>query len=126
MVAARRDIAARYDAAFADLAAVASMPRPAHCDSVCWLYSIRVPDEETARDLVASCDAAGIEARLFWRSLSQQAPWQDAPRALQGVSMALSGTVVSLPSSSSLHEHDQQRVIETVLAWHDHRPGAGA
>ncbi|MGB0571181.1 MAG: aminotransferase class I/II-fold pyridoxal phosphate-dependent enzyme [Alphaproteobacteria bacterium] len=126
MVAARRDIAARYAAAFADLAAVASMPRPEYCDSVCWLYSIRLPDENTARDLVAACEAAGIEARLFWRSLSAQAPWQDTPRALRGVSTALSGTVVSLPSSSSLHEQDQQRVIDAVLAWHGNMVGVGA
>lgn len=126
MVAARHAIAARYDAAFAGLATVTRMPRPEYCDSVCWLYSLRLADEKTARDLVAACDAAGVEARLFWRSLSAQLPWQDAPRNLQGVSAALSGTVVSLPSSSSLPERDQQRVIDTVTAWHASMVGAEA
>ncbi|MEK9662427.1 MAG: DegT/DnrJ/EryC1/StrS family aminotransferase, partial [Alphaproteobacteria bacterium] len=126
MVAARRAIAARYDAAFAGLDAVAPMPRPACCDSVCWLYSVHLPDETAARGLVASCDAAGIEARLFWRSLSAQAPWRDAPRRLHGVSTALSGSVVSLPSSSSLGEADQRRVIDAVAAWHAGPVGAEA
>ena len=126
MVAARAAIGARYDDAFASLATVTPMPRPEYCDSVCWLYSVRLPDEKTARALVASCDVAGIEARLFWRSLSAQVPWQDAPRLLRGVSEALSGTVVSLPSSSSLNEQDQQRVIDTVMAWHDSVVGAEA
>jgi len=102
------------------------MPRPGYCDSVCWLYSVRLPDEETARALVASCDAAHIEARLFWRSLSAQAPWQDASRRLRGVSAGLSGTVVSLPSSSSLSEPDQQRVIDAITTWHESNVGAEA
>ena len=126
MVAARRAIAERYDTAFSGLSSIAPTPRPAHCESVCWLYSIRLPDEAAARALVACCDAAGIEARLFWRSLSAQAPWQDAPRRLRGVSTALSGCVISLPSSSSLVADDQQRVIDTVAAWHAGTLGVGA
>lgn len=126
MVAARRAIAARYDDAFAGLALVTPMPRPGYCDSACWLYSVRMPDEKTTRALVASCDVARIEARLFWRALSAQAPWQDAPRRLRGVSAALSGTVASLPSSSSLSKQDQQRVIDTVTIWHESIVGANA
>jgi perosamine synthetase len=126
MIAARRTIAARYDGAFVALETITPMPRPGYCDSVCWLYSVRLANEEAARALVASCDAAGIEARLFWRSLSAQAPWQDAPRRLRGISAALSGTVVSLPSSSSLNEQDQRRVIDTVTAWHDRIVGVEA
>jgi perosamine synthetase len=126
MIAARRTIAARYDGAFVALETITPMPRPGYCDSVCWLYSVRLANEEAARALVASCDAAGIEARLFWRSLSAQAPWQDAPRRLRGISAALSGTVVSLPSSSSLSEPHQQRVIDAVMVWHDNIIGAGA
>ena len=117
MVAARRSIAARYDAAFAEMPGVMPMPRPAHSDSTGWLYSVRVEDEAAARDLVARLDAGGIDARIFWRSLSAQAPWAGAPRLLRGVSKDLSGTVVSLPSSSSLTEAEQGRVIEAVTAW---------
>ncbi len=62
-------------------------------------------------------DKAGIEARMFWRSLSKQAPWTDAPRRLNGTSAALSGTIVSLPSSSSLTEAEQDRVIAALRGW---------
>jgi dTDP-4-amino-4,6-dideoxygalactose transaminase len=126
MVAARRTIAARYDAAFADIAAVTPMPRPRHSESSCWLYSVRLPDEGAARDLVAAMDAAGIEARVFWRTLSAQPPWRDAPRKLAGVSAKLSGTVVSLPCSSSLTETEQARVIAALRDWTAGARGAAA
>lgn len=126
MVAARRGIAARYDAAFAAMPEVTPMPRPAHSESSCWLYSVRLPDEAAAQALVAALDLAGAEARVFWRSLSAQAPWHGAPRHLCGVSAALSGTVVSLPCSSSLAEADQRRVIAAVEAWQASRRGAAA
>lgn len=118
MVASKRAIAARYDAAFAELERVTPMPRLDHSQSNCWLYSLRLPDAEAARGLVAALDSVGVEARVFWRSLSAQAPWRDCPRLLRGVSAALSGTVVSLPSSSSLSEADQARVIAAVCGWH--------
>jgi dTDP-4-amino-4,6-dideoxygalactose transaminase len=117
MVAAKRAIAARYDEGFAGLDGVAPMPRPAWCDSTGWLYCVRLSDEAEARALVAALDRAGADARLFWRSLSVQAPWRDAPRRLTGVSEGLTGRVVSLPCSSFLTGDEQDRVIEAVRRW---------
>lgn len=124
MVAAKRAIAARYDAAFAGNNGLTPMPRPTHSDSSCWLYSVRLGDESQARGLVAALSAANIESRIFWRSLSAQQPWRDAPRRLSGVSAALSGTVVSLPCSSSLTEAEQARVIDTITLWSKIRSSA--
>lgn len=118
MVAAKRAIAARYDAALAGRSDLRPMPRPAHSLSSCWLYNVRLADETAARSLVAALAANGIEARIFWRSLSAQKPWEKAPRHLDGVSQALSARVVSLPSSSSLPEADQARIVEALGAWH--------
>lgn len=117
MVAAKQAIAARYDAALGGRSDIASMPRPAHSMSTCWLYSVRVGSEAAAQDLVAAMERAGIEARVFWRSLAAQAPWAGAPRTLAGVSAALSGTVVSLPCSSSLTAAQQTRVLDVLGAW---------
>ncbi|QUS39125.1 aminotransferase class I/II-fold pyridoxal phosphate-dependent enzyme [Tardiphaga alba] len=119
MVSAKRAIAARYDAAFAGRTDIKPMPRPDHSESSCWLYSVRVEHEDAARTLVRTLQEHNAEARIFWRSLSQQAPWQGAPRYLNGVAEALSGTVVSLPCSSSLSENDQDRVIAAIDVWRD-------
>jgi perosamine synthetase len=121
MVAARRAIAARYDAAFAKMTAVSPMPRPAHSDSTGWLYSIQLESERAARDLVRRLGEAEIEARVFWNALSKQAPWVDSPRRLCGISEGLSGTVVSLPSSSSLTETEQERVVAVIRDWVEER-----
>jgi dTDP-4-amino-4,6-dideoxygalactose transaminase len=111
MVAAKRGIAARYDAALDGRPDMVPMPRPASGESSCWLYSVRLPSEQRAHELVHALAAEAIEARIFWRSLSAQAPYAGAPRKLRGVSAALSGTVVSLPCSSGLSAADQDRVI---------------
>lgn len=123
MVAAKRAIAARYDAALAGRNDIRPMPRPAHSWSTAWLYSVKLADGPAARALVAALDGAGIDGRIFWRSLSAQAAWAGAPTLLSGVSAGLSGTVVSLPCSSSLAEADQARVI-TVLAGFGARAAA--
>lgn len=117
MVAAKRAIAARYDALLAQRNDIVAMPRPAHSNSSCWLYSVLLPGEAAAQSLVSAMEEQAIEARVFWRSLSAQQPWAGAPRTLSGVSSRLSGCVVSLPCSSSLSEADQDRVIEVLGNW---------
>jgi dTDP-4-amino-4,6-dideoxygalactose transaminase len=117
MLHAKRAIAARYDHAIAGREDMQPMPRPAHSQSACWLYSVAVAGEPDAIDLVEAMDRAQVDGRIFWRSLSAQGPWRDAPRRLAGVSQSLSGRVVSLPSSSSLSESDQARVIAALNMW---------
>ncbi len=123
MVAAKVAIAGRYDAALAGRNDLVPMPRPAHSQSSAWLYSVRTPSEAASRDLVAAMDLAGIDARIFWRSLSAQSPWAGSGTLTRGVSAGLSGTVVSLPCSSSLGEEDQERVI-AVLSRFEGRKAA--
>lgn len=117
MVAAKQAIAKRYDKAILGRRDLTPMPRPAHSVSSCWLYSVQLASEADAQSLVAAMDRSGIEARIFWRALSAQAPWSDTKRILMGVSAALSGVVVSLPSSSSLTGSEQDRVIDALKSW---------
>jgi len=117
MVAAKRAIAAKYDTAFADRDDLRPMPRAGWADSACWLYSVRCDDRQAAASLVKDLNAAGIGARTCWESLSNQPAFGDTDCVLTGVSESLSGSVVSLPCSSSLTEADQQRVIAAVGAW---------
>jgi len=117
MLAAKRAIAERYDTAFAARDDVSPMPRCDWGQSACWLYSLRCADHDTASDLIAYLNSAGIEARTFWETLSDQAPYAEFPSMRTGVAAALSDTVVSLPCSSHLSEADQGRVIAALADW---------
>jgi len=117
MVAAKRAIAERFDAALTGRTDIRPMPRPSHSEGSCWLYSAVLPNELEAKSLVAHLDTRGIESRIFWRALSGQPPWQHAPTTLEGRSAALSGTIVSLPSSSSLTADEQNRVLIALAQW---------
>jgi perosamine synthetase len=117
MVAAKRALAARYDAAFFGRPDLVPMPRTNWAESSCWLYSVRCADPDAAGSLVAHLDRAGIEARVFWEALSGQAPYASFPRTLGGTAAALSGTVVSLPCSSHLTSEQQAHVITALAGW---------
>ena len=117
MVAMKQRIAGRYDEAVTARGDMTPMPRPANSVSSCWLYSVRLASATAARSLVAALERSGVESRIFWRSLSAQKPWQGAPHLLNGVSLQLSGTIVSLPSSSSLSDAEQDRVLQILQEW---------
>jgi dTDP-4-amino-4,6-dideoxygalactose transaminase len=117
MIASKKRIAKNYDSVLGAREDLRPMPRPAHSSSATWLYCVRVPSEADALDLVAKMEAANIEARIFWRSLSPQPAWRGAMTWLSGVAASLSGTVVSLPCSSSLTREAQDRVIEVLDVW---------
>ncbi len=121
MLAAKRAIAARYDEVFASRDDLAPMPRCDWAESGCWLYSVRCASRNDADLLVRHLDTAGIDARVFWEALSEQAPYAAAQRYLTGVAARLSGTVVSLPCSSNLSESEQNRVIAALQSWRGQR-----
>lgn len=123
MVAAKKRIAETYDRAIAGRNDLQPMPRMPWSESACWLYSVRCRGEAEARSLVQHMGEHDIEARTFWRTLSDQAPYAHAPRRLTGVATKLSGTVVSLPCSSSLEDAQQARVIAALAKWPARRMG---
>jgi len=118
MLAAKRRIAARYDAAMKKRRDLEAMPRSNWAESSCWLYTVRTASAETAHAMVEHLERAGIEARVFWQSLSAQAPYATAPRLLAGVAAdRLSGRCVSLPCSSHLTDQDQDRVLAAMAEF---------
>lgn len=114
MVAAKRQIALHYDDALSGRNDLVAMPRRPWAESACWLYSVLCRNEDEAGALVRHMAEREIEARLFWRTLSDQAPYAGAPTALSGMAARLSGTVVSLPCSSSLTAEQQVRVVDAL------------
>jgi perosamine synthetase len=117
MLAAKRAVAARYDKALSGRDDLAPMPRCGWAESSCWLYSVRCASRADATELVRHLDVAGIDGRVFWETLSEQRPYASAPSRLTGVAARLSGTIVSLPCSTSLTEAEQARVIEALQDW---------
>lgn len=117
MLAAKRAIAGRYDAAVVGRDDLAPMPRCGWADSNCWLYNLLCASEEDARSLVTHMGFRDVEARVFWRTLSDQQPYAAYPRLRSGVAARLSGSVVTLPCSSGLSERQQDRVVAALSDW---------
>jgi dTDP-4-amino-4,6-dideoxygalactose transaminase len=116
-VAARRAIFHRYREAFTDLAALCPQPEAAWGLHTRWLsvFSLEPNDvplkpEEIVREL----DRENIEARPVWRPMHMQPVFRDAATIGGSVAQRLFETGICLPSSSSLGEEDQARVIEAV------------
>jgi len=117
MLAAKRAIAATYDRALAGQRDLTSMPRQGWALSSNWLYAVLCPTSVQAGALVAYLAERAIDSAIFWLSLSEQAPYENCPRQLSGVSRDISGRVVVLPCSSSLSSVDQARVIAALVEW---------
>jgi len=118
-VESRRRVAERYRTAFAGIPGLAFMPEATWALSTFWLSTVLVDADEAGidrRGLAARLDAAGIESRPLWQPL-HHSPAHAGAKALGGaVADRLNRDALSLPSSASLTEADQGRVIDTVLA----------
>ena len=118
LLAARRAIAARYDAAIAGIPGVQRAPRAAWADPSFWLYTAALGDgaEAAQRDAVLDAlGASGIEARPIWTPLHRTRLYGSALRLGGAVGDAIAAAAFNLPSSSSLAPAAQTRVI-TALA----------
>jgi dTDP-4-amino-4,6-dideoxygalactose transaminase len=123
LLGARRRIAARYDAALAELAGLVPAPRAPWADPSFWLYTAAVAPDPSAdpavlaarRDAILDVLAAdGIEARPIWTPLHRTRLYGPAARLGGAVADDLFARGFSLPSSSSLSEADQDRVIAAL------------
>ena len=117
LLARRRAVAARYDAALGPSAHLRTAVRADWADPSYWLYTAGLaPHAPVGRDeLLDGLAAAGIDARPVWTPLHRMALYADAPRLGDGgVADRIFETSFSLPSSSSLAPDAQDRVIEAV------------
>lgn len=116
-VAARRAIAFRYRDAFATLPGIALMPQAGYGRHTNWL-SVFLLDEATfgaSRDaLVEALTKEDIEARPLWKPMHLQPVFATCDRYGGAVAEDLFARGICLPSSSTLSESDQDRVIEVV------------
>lgn len=116
-VAAKRRIAARYDAALGDLP-VTLAPRLPGTVSTYWLYSILAEDQLTRDGLLEHLSRHGVGARALWRPLHQQPPFAHA-RTLGGqIATSLFDRGLSLPCSTDLSDDDHDRVVAAMRSFY--------
>jgi dTDP-4-amino-4,6-dideoxygalactose transaminase len=125
LLSGRRAVAARYDAALANLPALRRAPRAPWADPSFWLYTARLDPEVSALDRDALLDAlaaVGIEGRPIWTPVHLMPLYSATPRLGGSVAEAIFRSAVSLPSSSNLDAARQARVtgaLEALLAVQD-------
>ena len=118
LLAARRAVAARYDAAIAGIDGLHAAPRAPWADPSFWLYTAALDDPDPVRRdrIIAALGADGIEARPIWRPIHGTRLYADAARLGGDVADRIFASAVCLPSSSSISREDQDRVTERLAA----------
>jgi perosamine synthetase len=117
LVAAKRRIRARYDAAFrACHAPLLPFPEPAGYHSACWFSGGVLPsyDQEAMARLLRGLQDEGVAARPFWKPIHLQQPYRQVPCTRQRVSESLWYRLLTLPCSTALTEQEQEQVIAAV------------
>lgn len=116
-VARRREIAARYASALAQVPDLAFPLEAEWARSNYWLMSVLVapgPGKRTRERVMADLASAGIEARPFFQPLPALAPYGKGAEPFP-VAVELHARGISIPSSASLTSEQQGRVIDVLL-----------
>lgn len=117
LIGRRREIRARYVEALDGLEGVRVLGtgESGRFDN-CWLSSIVVDRPGFDVDAVQQALAdQGIEARHLWKPMHLQPVFADAPMVGGSVSEGLFRTGLNLPSSSTMTDEQQERVIAALL-----------
>ena len=117
-VAAKRRIAARYNAALAGIDGLTVPAEAEWATSSCWLYTVLVSEDRGgSRPLLNVLAGQNIQTRPLWRPMHLLSPFAGAPVLGGAVSERLYAESLSLPCSVGLTKADQDRVIAAILAW---------
>jgi len=103
-LARKRELAARYQAAFRDLIGIRFVTEPAGCRSNYWLNTVRLeqPDINARDQLLTAANDAGYQCRPTWTLLHKLPMYADCPRAPLPVAERLEASLINLPSSAKL------------------------
>lgn len=114
-VRARREIAAAYRSAFADLP-MSQMPSDVYGTGTNWLsvFLLDRSSNVSPDHVIEVLATQDIEARPVWKPMHLQPLYRRAKSYLTGVSDDLFVRGICLPSSSSLTPENQERVIAAV------------
>ncbi|HLK67181.1 MAG TPA: aminotransferase class I/II-fold pyridoxal phosphate-dependent enzyme [Bryobacteraceae bacterium] len=115
----RRDVAIRYNAAFAELPGITWMPQASYGLHTNWLSCFLINEQRfgcTRDDLIQRLNGAGVESRPVWKPMHLQPLYESCPCFGGAVAEDLFRRGVCLPSSSSLPVAQQEYVIDQVYA----------
>lgn len=127
-VAARRRIADRYAEALADVPGVTLQREAPWGTHTRWLSVILLDpamQDVEPLDLVNGLAEENIEARPVWRPMHTQPLYRGATSIGGGVAESLYARGLCLPSSSSLSDADQARVIDALRGALSRQPALG-
>jgi perosamine synthetase len=126
-VQAKRDIAARYSAAFQNVPGLLPMPQASWAESTFWMYTVLIKKDQfgmDSRQLLESLGKQKIQCRPLWQPIHQSpAHLQECPRSFP-VAEQLSKQALSLPCSVGLTPADQDRVIAALRRNQHERSGS--
>jgi perosamine synthetase len=103
-VARKRDLARRYQTAFASVKDVRSFVEPSFARSNYWLNVILLDDAiRNARDTILErTNEAGLQTRPCWTLMHHLPMYRDCPRDDLSVAEAIDACLINIPSSPSL------------------------
>ena len=104
MLAAKRELFQRYQAAFATVSGVRLMEEPAECQSNYWLQTLVLDSEASdQRDaLLKATNDSGIMTRPAWILMHELAPFSGCPLMDLKGAQSLVQRLINIPSSSGL------------------------
>jgi len=125
-LAAKANIAARYDASLPD--GIGRPPRAPWAAPSMWLYTVLVEQDRfgmNSRDLLGRLQAEKIQCRPIWTPLHRMAPFAGAECIRGAVAEKIFRDALSLPCSVGLAAEAQERIIATFARLHQPqvRPG---
>jgi pyridoxal phosphate-dependent aminotransferase EpsN len=124
----RRTIAFKYKRAFSDLGGITLMPQPEFGLHTNWLSCFLIDEKEfgaTRDSLIRRLGEANIESRPVWKPMHLQPLYAGCERFGGAVAEELHRYGICLPSSSSLAEADQLRVVNIIRGAVGGGPVAG-
>lgn len=117
-VARRREIFRRYQSALSR-PGIAFMPEPPGFHSTRWLTAFTLDPEQTGvtrEDVRLMLLEHQIESRPLWKPMHMQPLYSGAPYHGSGVDERLFSFGLCLPSGSDMTDHQQDEVIERIIA----------
>lgn len=117
-VATRRRIAMTYKEALAQISGITSPKEASWAASTFWLYTVLVNKESYGRDrceVMRLLETSGVESRPLWQPLHQSLAHKGCQSYRCETAERICRDSLSLPSSISLSDYDQRRVIEILI-----------
>jgi perosamine synthetase len=114
----KREIAARYNAAFADHPGLIPQQEAEWAESNMWLYTIRIDAVQyglNSRALLRKLASQNIQSRPLWQPMHLSKAFAMLPPRACPVAEKLHKECLSLPCSVNLSMKDQQTVINLIL-----------